>query len=114
VIGIPTLAAEDPEMGGAADGIGFAISSNIVRSIAAADRHERRSISSVAASSCARPTASSSPRCPEARAAPASAETDRSIAADALGRRRRQRSRTSAGRSRDQLRGAKREVTLAR
>jgi S1-C subfamily serine protease len=35
VIGIPTLAAEDPEMGGAADGIGFAISSNIVRSIAA-------------------------------------------------------------------------------
>jgi S1-C subfamily serine protease len=34
VIGIPTLAAEDPEMGGAADGIGFAISSNIVRSIA--------------------------------------------------------------------------------
>jgi S1-C subfamily serine protease len=35
VIGIPTLAAEDPEMGGAADGIGFAISSNIVRAIAA-------------------------------------------------------------------------------
>jgi putative serine protease PepD len=34
VIGIPTLAAEDPEMGGAADGIGFAISSNTVRSIA--------------------------------------------------------------------------------
>jgi S1-C subfamily serine protease len=34
VIGIPTLAAEDPEMGGAADGIGFAISSNIVRAIA--------------------------------------------------------------------------------
>jgi putative serine protease PepD len=35
VIGIPTLAAEDPQMGGAADGIGFAISSNTVRSIAA-------------------------------------------------------------------------------
>jgi putative serine protease PepD len=35
VIGIPTLAALDPEMGGAAaDGIGFAISSNTVRSIA--------------------------------------------------------------------------------
>jgi putative serine protease PepD len=34
VIGIPTLAAEDPEMGGAADGIGFAISSNTVRSVA--------------------------------------------------------------------------------
>ena len=34
VIGVPTLAAEDPEMGGAADGIGFAISSNTVRSIA--------------------------------------------------------------------------------
>jgi putative serine protease PepD len=35
VIGIPTLAAEDPQMGGAADGIGFAISSNTVREIAA-------------------------------------------------------------------------------
>jgi len=34
VIGIPTLAAVDPEMGSAADGIGFAISSNTVRSIA--------------------------------------------------------------------------------
>ncbi len=34
VIGIPTLAANDPQMGGAADGIGFAISSNTVRSIA--------------------------------------------------------------------------------
>jgi putative serine protease PepD len=34
VIGIPTLAATDPQMGGAADGIGFAISSNTVRSIA--------------------------------------------------------------------------------
>ena len=35
VIGVPTLAALDPEMGGtAADGIGFAISSNTVRSIA--------------------------------------------------------------------------------
>jgi putative serine protease PepD len=34
VIGIPTLAAIDPEMGDAADGIGFAISSNTVRSIA--------------------------------------------------------------------------------
>jgi S1-C subfamily serine protease len=34
VIGIPTLAASDPQMGGAADGIGFAISSNTVRSIA--------------------------------------------------------------------------------
>ena len=34
VIGIPTLAAIDPEMGGAADGIGFAISSNTVRSVA--------------------------------------------------------------------------------
>src|SRR4051812_46023718 len=36
VIGIPTLAALDPEMAGAAaDGIGFAISSNTVRAIAA-------------------------------------------------------------------------------
>ena len=34
VIGIPTLAATDPELGGAADGIGFAIASNTVRSIA--------------------------------------------------------------------------------
>jgi S1-C subfamily serine protease len=35
VIGVPTLAATDPELGGtAADGIGFAISSNTVRSIA--------------------------------------------------------------------------------
>jgi S1-C subfamily serine protease len=35
VIGIPTLAALDPEMGGAAaDGIGFAIASNTVREIA--------------------------------------------------------------------------------
>jgi len=34
VIGIPTLAATDPEVGGVADGIGFAISSNTVRSIA--------------------------------------------------------------------------------
>jgi S1-C subfamily serine protease len=35
VIGVPTLAALDPEMGGAAaDGIGFAISSNTVRQIA--------------------------------------------------------------------------------
>jgi putative serine protease PepD len=36
VIGIPTLAATDPQLGGgAADGIGFAISSNTARSIAA-------------------------------------------------------------------------------
>lgn len=34
VIGIPTLAASDPQMGGAADGIGFAITSNTARSIA--------------------------------------------------------------------------------
>jgi S1-C subfamily serine protease len=34
VIGIPTLAATDPELGGAAVGIGFAISSNTVQSIA--------------------------------------------------------------------------------
>jgi S1-C subfamily serine protease len=34
VIGVPTLAATDPELGGAADGIGFAIPSNTVRSIA--------------------------------------------------------------------------------
>jgi putative serine protease PepD len=34
VIGIPTLAATDPELGGAAVGIGFAIASNTVRSIA--------------------------------------------------------------------------------
>ena len=31
VIGIPTLAAIDPEMGGEAPGIGFAIDSNTVR-----------------------------------------------------------------------------------
>jgi len=35
VIGVPTLAATDPELGGSAPGIGFAISSNIVRDIAA-------------------------------------------------------------------------------
>ncbi len=34
VIGIPTLAAEDPQLGGAAAGIGFAIPSNTVTSIA--------------------------------------------------------------------------------
>ena len=34
VIGIPTLAASDPQLGGAAAGIGFAIPSNRVRSIA--------------------------------------------------------------------------------
>jgi S1-C subfamily serine protease len=34
VIGIPTLAAIDPEMGSAADGIGFAIASNTVRAVA--------------------------------------------------------------------------------
>jgi putative serine protease PepD len=35
VIGVPTLAASDPQMGGAAVGIGFAIPSNTVRSISA-------------------------------------------------------------------------------
>jgi putative serine protease PepD len=34
VIGIPTLAAEDPQLGGAAAGIGFAIPSNTVTNIA--------------------------------------------------------------------------------
>jgi S1-C subfamily serine protease len=34
VIGIPTLAAQDPQFGGAAAGIGFAIPSNVVVSIA--------------------------------------------------------------------------------
>jgi putative serine protease PepD len=34
VIGIPTLAAEDPQLGGAAAGIGFAIPSNVVTDIA--------------------------------------------------------------------------------
>jgi putative serine protease PepD len=34
VIGIPTLAAFDPEMGAAAPGIGFAIDSNTVRQTA--------------------------------------------------------------------------------
>ena len=34
VIGIPTLAASDPQLGGAASGIGFAIPSNTVTSIA--------------------------------------------------------------------------------
>ena len=34
VIGIPTLAATDPELGGAAPGIGFAIPSNLVKDIA--------------------------------------------------------------------------------
>ena len=34
VIGIPTLAASDPQLGGAAAGIGFAIPSNVVKSIA--------------------------------------------------------------------------------
>jgi putative serine protease PepD len=34
VIGIPTLAATDPELGSAAPGIGFAIPSNLVRTIA--------------------------------------------------------------------------------
>jgi putative serine protease PepD len=34
VIGIPTLAANDPELGGAAPGIGFATPSNLVKSIA--------------------------------------------------------------------------------
>jgi putative serine protease PepD len=34
VIGIPTLAAADPQLGGAAAGIGFAIPSNVVVNIA--------------------------------------------------------------------------------
>lgn len=34
VVGIPTLAATDPQLGGAASGIGFAISSNRVKTIA--------------------------------------------------------------------------------
>ncbi len=34
VLGIPTLEARDPDLGGAADGIGFAIPSNTVRDIA--------------------------------------------------------------------------------
>ena len=34
VIGVPTLAAADPQLGGAASGIGFAIPSNTVRDIA--------------------------------------------------------------------------------
>ena len=34
VIGIPTLAASDPQLGGAASGIGFAIPSNVVTDIA--------------------------------------------------------------------------------
>jgi putative serine protease PepD len=34
VIGIPTLAAADPQLGGAAAGIGFAIPSNVVKDIA--------------------------------------------------------------------------------
>jgi putative serine protease PepD len=36
VIGIPTLAALDPQMGGQAAGIGFAIDSNTVRRVAGA------------------------------------------------------------------------------
>jgi S1-C subfamily serine protease len=44
VIGIPTLAALDPEMGGSqAPGIGFAIDSNTVRRVADALMHERSS-----------------------------------------------------------------------
>jgi len=35
VLGIPTLSARDPELGGAAPGIGFAIPANTVRDIAA-------------------------------------------------------------------------------
>jgi S1-C subfamily serine protease len=35
VIGIPTLAAQDPQAGGTAPGIGFAIPSNVARDIAA-------------------------------------------------------------------------------
>jgi putative serine protease PepD len=34
VVGVPTLAATDPELGGTAPGVGFAISSNEVKSIA--------------------------------------------------------------------------------
>jgi S1-C subfamily serine protease len=34
VIGIPTLAATDPELGGSAPGIGFAVPSNLVTDIA--------------------------------------------------------------------------------
>jgi S1-C subfamily serine protease len=36
VIGIPTLAATDPELGGSAPGIGFAIPSNLVKDLAKA------------------------------------------------------------------------------
>ena len=41
VIGIPTLAAVDPEMGAEAPGIGFAIASNTVRQVADALLHSR-------------------------------------------------------------------------
>jgi putative serine protease PepD len=34
VIGIPTLAAIDPELGGSAPGIGYAIPSNLVQDVA--------------------------------------------------------------------------------
>ena len=34
MVGVPTLAATDPELGGTAPGVGFAISSNAVKSIA--------------------------------------------------------------------------------
>ena len=42
VIGIPTLAAADPQMGGAAAGIGFAIPSNVVTNIASQLVEERQ------------------------------------------------------------------------
>ena len=42
VIGIPTLAAADPQMGGAAAGIGFAIPSNVVTNIAGQLVEERQ------------------------------------------------------------------------
>jgi putative serine protease PepD len=65
VVGIPTLAALDPELGGAAPGVGFAISSSEVEGIASQRSRRRGGCSAptarTSASDCARsPSAASS------------------------------------------------------
>ena len=88
VIGIPTLAAADPQLGGAAAGIGFAIPSNVVTNIAGqlvkpGQGDELRTGPSSASRSPTRarqPTASSSPRCfPDTAAAKAGLKTGERI-----------------------------------
>lgn len=76
VVGMPTLAAEDPEIGGSAPGIGFAVSSNSVREVVrqlAAAGHVSHSGPRVMSATRAEPRSASS--CAARRAAPSLPES---------------------------------------